>query len=51
MAAHEAAHLRELNHGPRFWRLVAERIGDPAPHRDWLRRHGAALHALGADLA
>lgn len=50
VAAHEAAHLRELNHGPGFWRLVAERVGDPAPHRAWLRAHGASLHAIGAGL-
>ncbi|WP_333586922.1 M48 family metallopeptidase [Phenylobacterium sp.] len=50
VAAHEAAHLRELNHGPRFWRLVAERVGDPTPHRAWLRAHGAGLHAVGAGL-
>lgn len=50
VAAHEAAHLRELNHGPAFWRLVAERVGDPAPQRAWLRSHGASLHAVGAGL-
>lgn len=50
VAAHEAAHLREMNHGPAFWRLVAERVGDPSPYRAWLRTHGAALHAVGAGL-
>ena len=24
VVAHEVAHLRELNHGPKFWRLTAE---------------------------
>lgn len=48
VAAHECAHLRELNHGPRFWALVETLVGDPTPHRSWLRAHGARLHAIGA---
>lgn len=48
VAAHECAHLRELNHGPRFWALVHDLVGDPAPQRAWLREHGARLHAVGA---
>ncbi|MDP3300142.1 MAG: SprT family zinc-dependent metalloprotease [Phenylobacterium sp.] len=48
VAAHECAHLRELNHGPRFWALVESLVGDPAPHRAWLRAHGARLHAIGS---
>ncbi|MFT4935274.1 MAG: putative metal-dependent hydrolase [Pseudoalteromonas distincta] len=48
VAAHECAHLKELNHGPRFWALVETLVGDPAPHRAWLRAHGARLHAVGA---
>ncbi|HEV2364166.1 MAG TPA: YgjP-like metallopeptidase domain-containing protein [Caulobacteraceae bacterium] len=44
--AHECAHLKEANHGPAFWRLVRGLVGDPAPHRRWLRAHGPRLHAL-----
>lgn len=51
VAAHECAHLLELNHGPRFWALVEALIGDPAPHRAWLRAHGARLHAVGAGVS
>jgi predicted metal-dependent hydrolase len=47
VAAHECAHLIEANHGPKFWALVDRIFGDPAPHRDWLRAHGTALHAIG----
>jgi predicted metal-dependent hydrolase len=47
VAAHECAHLLELNHGPRFWAHVRALIGDPAPHRAWLRDEGAGLHAFG----
>ena len=30
VAAHECAHLLELNHGPRFWAHVRGLVGDPA---------------------
>ncbi len=47
LAAHEVAHLKEMNHGPQFWRLV-HRI---CPHTDeaeaWLKKHGSALHVFG----
>ena len=47
VAAHECAHLLELNHGPRFWAHVRDLVGDERPHRDWLRAEGARLHAFG----
>lgn len=47
VAAHECAHLIEANHGPRFWALVREINGDPAPHRGWLKREGGRLQAVG----
>jgi predicted metal-dependent hydrolase len=47
VAAHECAHLLELNHGPRFWKLVHGLVGEHKPHRDWLRAEGAKLHAFG----
>jgi predicted metal-dependent hydrolase len=47
VAAHECAHLLELNHGPRFWAHVRSLVGDPRPHRAWLRAHGTQLHAFG----
>lgn len=48
VAAHEVAHLREMNHGPRFWRLVGQMAPDMDHARSWLTRHGPALHAYGA---
>ncbi|HKR90235.1 MAG TPA: YgjP-like metallopeptidase domain-containing protein [Phenylobacterium sp.] len=47
VAAHECAHLLELNHGPRFWAHVKALVGEARPHRDWLRAEGARLHAFG----
>lgn len=36
--AHELAHLREMNHGPRFWAIVAELFPDFERARAWLRQ-------------
>jgi hypothetical protein len=47
VAAHECAHLLELNHGPRFWAHVKSLVGDHRRHREWLRNEGAKLHAFG----
>jgi len=47
VAAHEAAHLVEANHGPKFWALVRDLVGDERKHRAWLRAHGPRLHAFG----
>jgi predicted metal-dependent hydrolase len=47
VAAHECAHLLELNHGPRFWAHVRALVGEAKPHRAWLRAEGARLHAFG----
>jgi predicted metal-dependent hydrolase len=46
LAAHEVAHLREMNHSARFWRLVARCIPDFPKAETWLERHGAGLHAI-----
>lgn len=47
VAAHECAHLLELNHGPRFWAHVRDMVGDERRHRAWLRSEGARLHTFG----
>ena len=43
VVVHELCHLRERNHGPRFWRLVEELLPDFAERRAWLKKHGVAL--------
>jgi len=47
VAAHEVAHLRELNHSSRFWKLVESTFGDTSEPRQWLRSHGQGLHRFG----
>jgi predicted metal-dependent hydrolase len=47
--AHELAHRVHMDHSPEFHALVAELLGaDPAPARNWLKRHGATLYWVGA---
>ena len=36
---HELAHLRELNHTNRFWKIVAEIMPDYKQKERWLRKH------------
>src|SRR5690606_34060629 len=46
LAAHEVAHLREMNHGPAFWQLCRQLAPRSDECRDWLRRNGASLQAI-----
>jgi len=47
VVAHEVAHLVEMNHGPRFWKLVRSLTPDPATPRAWLKRHRTELLSYG----
>lgn len=44
VAAHEVAHLVEMNHSPAFWARVAELHPGWEADRRWLREHGAWMH-------
>jgi predicted metal-dependent hydrolase len=46
VAAHEVAHLVEMNHSPAFWRVVAGLMPDFEIHRRWLKQNGAELHRV-----
>ncbi|HEY3367304.1 MAG TPA: M48 family metallopeptidase [Symbiobacteriaceae bacterium] len=43
---HELAHLGELNHGPRFWALVARACPDYRERRALLRRYEEYIRSL-----
>jgi len=47
VVAHEVAHLAEMNHGPRFWRLVETLAPGNVRQRRWLDRHRAELLSYG----
>lgn len=47
VVAHEAAHLKHMNHSAAFWRTVDGLVDDATTARAWLRRHGATLHCFG----
>ncbi|MEZ5923018.1 MAG: SprT family zinc-dependent metalloprotease [Hyphomicrobiaceae bacterium] len=49
VAAHEVAHLKEMNHGPRFWQTVERTYPRVEEARLWLHRHGVQLHRYGLD--
>lgn len=49
VAAHEVAHLVEMNHSAAFWALCAKLYPEHAEKRAWLKSHGPALLAWRFD--
>ncbi len=49
LVAHEVAHLKEMNHGPKFWKLCAELCPDTERCKAWLKKNGGALQAIAFD--
>jgi predicted metal-dependent hydrolase len=47
VVAHEVAHLRHMNHGPKFWSLVDELTPHTKIAIPWLRAEGARLLRIG----
>jgi predicted metal-dependent hydrolase len=47
VVAHEVAHLVEMNHGPRFWRLVDQLAPNSERQRIWLKRNRTRLLRYG----
>ncbi|WP_322882950.1 SprT family zinc-dependent metalloprotease [Sinorhizobium medicae] len=46
LAAHEVAHLQEMNHGPGFWALCEGLCPETKDAKHWLKRNGTMLHAI-----
>jgi predicted metal-dependent hydrolase len=46
LVAHEVAHLKEMNHGPKFWKLCEELCPDTERCKAWLKKNGSALQAI-----
>lgn len=44
VVAHEVAHMRHMNHGRRFWKLLEELVGDIETPQKWLAVNGTQLH-------
>ncbi|MFN4130870.1 MAG: M48 family metallopeptidase [Paracoccaceae bacterium] len=44
VAAHEVAHLAQMNHSPAFWAVVDQLFPRWQVQRNWLHRDGQALH-------
>jgi predicted metal-dependent hydrolase len=48
VVAHEVAHLREMNHSPRFWAHVKSLIADKNAAQNWLHANGRELQRYTA---
>jgi predicted metal-dependent hydrolase len=46
LAAHEVAHLAEMNHSDRFWVICEDLCPRADEAKRWLKRNGAMLHVM-----
>lgn len=49
VAAHEVAHMVEMNHSDAFWSVVAQLFPHWQPQRRWLKQFGGQLQAIRFD--
>ncbi len=47
LAAHEVAHLAEMNHSSRYWAILRDVCAHTDQAEAWLKRHGSGLHRYG----
>jgi predicted metal-dependent hydrolase len=45
VAAHEVAHMVQMNHSAAFWAVVDQLYSGWQVQRQWLHTHGQGLHA------
>ncbi|MCD7058521.1 M48 family metallopeptidase [Pelagibacterium xiamenense] len=46
VAAHEVAHILEMNHAPAYWRTLARTLPDYERGKAWLKANGQSLMAI-----
>jgi predicted metal-dependent hydrolase len=49
VAAHEVSHILQMNHSPKFWRVVERTLPSMERGRDWLKDNGRHLMAFGLE--
>jgi predicted metal-dependent hydrolase len=49
VAAHEVAHLVQMNHSAAFWKTVGKTLPTMERGRDWLKEHGRELMVYGIE--
>ena len=49
VAAHEVAHLEEMNHSPAYWKVVSRLLPEYEAPRRWLKRNEQDLHRYRFD--
>ncbi|MBC8037083.1 MAG: M48 family metallopeptidase [Rhizobiales bacterium] len=47
VAAHEVAHLKHMDHGAAFWRLVLTHCPEASRAKKWLKANGNGVHRVG----
>jgi predicted metal-dependent hydrolase len=49
VAAHEVSHILQMNHSPKFWRVVERTLPSMERGREWLKDNGRHLMAYGLE--
>lgn len=44
VVVHELAHRKEMNHSPRFWKVVEDTMPEYRKYQKWLKENGRGLH-------
>ena len=44
VVVHELAHRKEMNHSPRFWKVVEDTMPEYRKYQQWLKENGRGLH-------